>query len=323
MLARLMMALTAVGLTTACTVADYKQPVADLHTAVVSSINTVNALDAKLTNARNAEWSEKISEGKFSLSVPDGMCAAGTKGCSLQIEFRSKEEPRRYPATTLIPKARLGLASLRAYVTKLKEIAEADTTGKVTTSAEAALGSVHKIENAVGGKGLVASFTPPITAVIRWFIGQYEDYVKYRALAKATQEAHDEIVELARLASVLGESVGTYEDGAALEVFQEAQAAFDGAEAGGELTSAHIAAYVTAAQSYDIVLKASAAAPLAAFEEAHRKLKEHLNREDGRTLAEALVAITDFVDKAKDVKGFVDLFEKASEKPEEVPSGNQ
>ena len=322
MLGRSMIAFTAVCLSAACTVADYKQPVADLHTAVVSSIDTVNALDARLTKARNAQWREQISTRQFLLSARDGTCADGTKGCSLQIDFRDGQDPRRFPATTLIPRASAGLVSLRTYVARLKEIAEADTTAKVTTSAEAALGSAHKIENAVGGKGLVASFTPPMTAAIRWFVGQYEDYVKYRALAKATQEAHDEIVELVKLASILGKAAAAYEDGAALEAFQEAQKAFDEAERGSDLTSGHVDAYVAAAQSYDVVLKATAASPLAAFEEAHRKLKKHLNREDATTLADALVSITEFVDKAKDFKGVVDSFEKANKKPREVISGN-
>ena len=143
--ARLMIVAVVTAFAASCSVADYKEPISDLQTAVEISINTVSALDAKATAVQNARWRASIAAGTVLLSENDGQCADGATTCTLQINFQGDAKSRPYPAVTLMPKAKIGLEALRTYVGKLRSIVDADTVGKVTTAANAALGSVQEI----------------------------------------------------------------------------------------------------------------------------------------------------------------------------------
>ena len=316
------------GLAAGCSVTDYKEPIGELQTAIETSIDTVNALDAKATAARNARWRAGITEGKILLSETDGQCADGARACTLKIEFPGDPKPRSYPAVTLMPKAKIGLEALRTYVGKLKSIVEADSVGKVTTAANSALGSAQKIEEAIAkanGKessGTIADFTEPSVAAIGWLVGQYVDYVKYRALAESTRRAQPVVARLASLHKSIGGAITALETADALKAFLAVQERFDSAVDNGKLSSAIVDDYVAAAAGYDVSLNASTAAPLQAFVATHAKLMKQLNREGGVTLADATAAIADLRDRAKALKAVVEGFTEVTEKRRETANGN-
>lgn len=308
------------GFAAGCAVTDYKEPIGELQAAIETSIDTVNALDEKATAARNARWQAGIVEGKILLREADEQCAEGAIACTLKIEFPGDPRSRPYPAVTLMPKAKIGLAALRSYVGKLKLIVEADTVGKVKTAANSALGSAQKIEEAIAkAKGkesseTVADFVQPTVAAIGWLVGQYVDYVKYRALADATRRAQPVIARLGSLHTSIGGAITALETADALKAFLAVQKRFDGAVDNEKLSSAIVDDYVAAAAAYDISLRASTATPLQAFVATHAKLTQQLNREGGVTLADATAAIADLLDRAKALKAVVKGFTEVTEK---------
>ena len=239
-----------------------------------------------------------------------------------------ESERRPYPAETVMPKAKTGLEALRTYVGKLNSIVEADTVGEVTTAANGALGSVQNIEEAIAkakgkdGSGTVADFTKPSIMAFAWFLGQYVDYVKYRALAESTDRAQPVIDRLAAHHTTIGGAVTALETSGALKAFAAVQEQFDDAEEDGTLTPAIVDDYVAAAAAYDVSLKASSAAPLAAIAKTHANLTKQLNREDGVTLADASAAISNLRERADELKGVVDGFTKVMEKRREKAHGN-
>ena len=325
---RLTVAILTAGFATGCSVADYMEPIRELHSAIEISIDSVEALDAQATEVRNARWRAAIVAGQALLTETDQQCADGTAACTLQIEFLDGSESTLYPAITLMPKAKAGLEALRSYVGKLKSIVEADTVGKVTTAANAALGNAQKIEEAIAkanekeSDGTVADFSQPSVAAIGWLVGQYVDYVKYRALAEATRRAQPIVARLASLHRTIGRAVTTLETADALKAFLAAQKQFDDADENGELTPVIVDQYVAAAAAYDISLKASMAAPLEAFSEAHAKLTKQLNREGSTTLSDAYAAIAELRERTEALRSVVDGFIEVIGERKETADGN-
>ena len=326
---RLTVGIVVAGLIAGCSVSDYKEPIGDLQAAIETSIDTVNALDAQATAVRNSRWRAGIAEGEILLSESDGQCAEGVAACTLQIEFQGDSKPPRpYPSETVMPKAKIGLEALRTYAGKLKSIVEADTVGEVTTAANAALGSVQNIEEAIArakgteSGGRVADFTKPSVLAIGWFVGQYVDYVKYRALAESTRRAQPVVARLAALHTTIGGTVTALEASDSLKAFVSVQEQFDNAADDDTLTPAIVDDYVAAAAAYNVSLKASSARPLALFAETHAILTKQLNRDGAVTLADAYAAIAALRERADEFKAVVDGFAEVIEKRRETADGN-
>lgn len=295
----------------ACSVADYKQPIDDMAGAVDQSINTINELDQEITAARNTRWKEEIADGKALLVTADDTCALNAKTCSLEIMFKDGTA-RPYPATSVIPTAKAGLAGLKLYVANLKAIVDADTVNQVTTSANAALGSLAEIETTIqeaGGPdaGAIQTYREPAENAINWLIGQYVDYVKFAALRKATRTAQPVIVRLSGFYDTISKVASDYQLGAASKEFVAKQETFDDASTP---TPQAIDAYVTAAANYDVALRATSARPLQAFAEAHGKLTDELNGDI--SLSEAIAAIQNLVARAEAFETIVKEFKTAA-----------
>lgn len=308
--------IAAVSLLSGCSVATYEEPIRDLDTAVETTVSTLTALDQRMTAARNARWRVGIIDGSILLIEPDEACTQGSSKCSLSIDV-GQGNPRLYPATTVIPKGHAGLALLQSYVQNLNAIVTADTADKVAASANRALGSLQNIEAAVastenGSEGRIKTFSEPVGSLINWVVGLYVDTVKFKALAWATAEAQPIINKLEDFNSTLGLAAADYEIGEASKIFIAAQAAFDEASESGNLTAESVDTYVEAAQVFDVALKASAADPLRAFAEAHRKLTQQLNGDGKVTLADAFAAIENLKTRADEFKAILDQFKSAA-----------
>ena len=55
-------AAVAAGLAAGCSVTDYREPAGELHAAIETSIDTVHALDAEATAARNKRWRRNVRQ---------------------------------------------------------------------------------------------------------------------------------------------------------------------------------------------------------------------------------------------------------------------
>ena len=140
--------LVAFALMYGCAVVDYKQPVDTLNTAISDSAKTFSALDDNLTQLHNEQLREMIQSGMLSLEIVDGSCALGTKNCSLRVLFKD-QSTNPFPATSLMPKARLALNGLTTYAQRLKAITDADTASQVATSANEALVSIQNLTTTI------------------------------------------------------------------------------------------------------------------------------------------------------------------------------
>lgn len=303
-------AVTFLGLA-ACSVTDYKKPIGDMAGAVDQSIATINKIDQRITAVRDEQWRMDLAKkpNTVKLRPVTKTCKLGSDRCRLEIRRTRVREHKLFPPTSVIPNAKTALAGLKAYVANLKLIVAADTVNKVTASANAALGSLKNIETAVAGPkaGRVAKFSKPTGSAIYWLIGQYVDYVKVRALKKATMRAQPVIVKLAGFYDSIDEAAAAYEVGKVAVTFEKAKKAY---RAANPPNSQAIDLYVSAAQKYDKALNAASAHPLKAFAKAHAKLNDQLNGKI--SLSEALAAIENFVERAKAFKAIVDEFDQAS-----------
>ena len=306
--------LVAFALMYGCAVVDYKQPVDTLNTAISDSAKTISALDDNRTQLHNEQLRELIQSGVLSLEIVDGSCALGTKKCSLRV--LSKDQwTNPFPATSLMPKARLALNGLTTYAQRLKAITDADTASQVATRANEALVSIQNLITTIatetGNKTsskTVAAFREPTVAVVEWFVTRYVEYVKSKALAQATKRAHPVILSLSDWYATSAEAVRLDELADANDKFMSAQNKF---EANTPPTDAQVKVYVTAATKYDAALKAHAARPLEKFTVAHEKLMQELNGENGVGLADAMAAIELLSTEAKAFKRLIEGFEKA------------
>ena len=309
--------LIVVALMNGCSVVDYKNPVETLNTAIADSAETIIALDDKLTQLQNERWSEQIQMGELSLEPVDMTCALGTERCSLNVRFKDGST-KPFPATSLIPKARLALNGLKTYAERLKAITDADTASKVATSANEALGSIQNlattISNETGSKtssDTIAAFQEPAVGVIEWSVTRYVEYVKFKALAQSTKRAHPVIVTLSTWYAITARGVALTELTNVNSRFITAQMNYDNMSEKNKLTGAKIETYVQAATNYDAALKAVAAQPLEKFTIAHKKLMQELNGENGVSLAEATAAIERLSNEAKAFKKIIKRFENA------------
>lgn len=301
-----------------CAITDYKKPIDSLHESLASTVSTVEKLDRQMTNVQNDRWRAQIEKGKLLLSTVDGSCASGAQGCSLQIESTDPRfTPRSFPATTLMPKARIALQALRTYAAGLKAISDADTASKVTASANETLGNLANIEKTIamadGEKSdtsRIEEFREPAIAAIEWVVTRYVERVKVKALATATKRAQPVMKKLSTWYTTVGMAASSLALADESEEFIKQQKAFDVTSTPSAVA---IDRYVGAVSDFDVALKASSANPLNSFLDAHTKLKKQLNNEGDVTLADAIAAIELLADDVKAFKAIVDKFDKVLE----------
>ena len=218
-----------------------------------------------------------------------------------------------------MPKAHVGIKALKGYVGALKAIVDADTAGKVTASANQALGSLKNLDDQVAkangtkSSGLFTKYETPVSEAIKWFSGQYVETVKYRALAKATKEADPVIGKLAQFHEDLATTLTDAELADASLAYQTKRNEYQRRAKAKSLSKSDIREFLAAASDYDKVLKASHAKPLKAFADAHAKLTLHLNGDGEISLSEALSYVDKVREEAKTFQGAVDKFTKINE----------
>lgn len=308
--------LVAVALMNGCTVVDYKNPVDTLNTAIADSVNTINALDDKLTQLQNEQWNKQIQSGELLLEPVDKTCAIGTKECSLRVLIRNGST-KKFPATSLMPKMRLALNGVKSYAEKLKAITDADTASKVTTSANEALVSIQNLTATIATETgdqtpseTVTAFREPALRMIEWSVTRYVEYVKFKALAQSTKRAHPIIEMLSDWYTTSVRAIEYSELANSYSEFVAAKRNYDVARREKRLLPAQVESYVKVATNFDVALKADTIRPLESFTIAHEKLMQELNGENGVSLADATAAIERLSNEANTFKKIIKEFEK-------------
>ncbi|MBT4966609.1 MAG: hypothetical protein HOM79_10340 [Alphaproteobacteria bacterium] len=301
-----------------CSVADYKAPIIELGTAVNDTASTVHKIDLEITKARNKRWLTLLASGNASLQTANNSCASGTKTCSLVIRFLGKDKGKSpFPATAQEKSDLAGLGGLKNYVAGLRAIVDAETASAVTTSANEALAGAAKIETSLAEaqksvipSGTIKAYGEPVLAAVKWLVTQYVERVKYKALAAATLRAQPTIEKLAKYHGKVAEVVTANKSSYARKIFIKAQNEFDVPE---KKSKINVNNFVKAAAAYNDALKGEAAQPLKKFLIAHTKLNDSLNGDGSTSLADAIGAIKDFAERAKEFSKIVDDINKASD----------
>ena len=307
-------AVLAIVMTGCASPADYTTTIGELKTAIDSAVSTISAIDATITKRKNELWQDEIVAGTALLENKDDSCAIGLSGCSLEVSHAG-EAGIDFPLTTVLAKSQAGLTALQSYVANLLAIVEADTAGQITEQANQAIASLTEIEAAVAtdkgtdpSVGLIAAYSEPASAFFKWAIELYVDHVKLDALATATKRAHPAILGLNDLMTTIEESAAKVAFSAAHKVFIAEKGKYDDADDSSSITTAIISNYVNAVAAYDQALKASTAAPLAAFTTAHETLMMNLNDEGDISLADAIAAINNLKTRATEFQALVEGF---------------
>ncbi len=302
---------------------DYEKTVGELQAALKSSIDTVSKIDVKITEEENTRWVEMISAGTHGLIVQEDTCEGGASACGLAVQkFGDPGNPNtivlgEYPIESMLVKSQGALTALGRYLDTLHEIAKVDTAGKVAEQTNKALVSVGKIEAEIArinktevGTSVITKYSEPAGALFNWAVEAYVQNVKHDALATATKAAQDAIDSLNNLLSGVGDAVAERALKDAEDTFGDAKGAYDTAELSGSPTEADIKAFVKASRDNDQARKAKNARPLAAFTEAHRKLKQFLNNEGKVSLADAIASIKRLKEKADEFKTLIESFKE-------------
>lgn len=313
---RFLLISTAIVLLSACSVADFKQPITDLNTAIDDSISTVEEIDREVTQVQNTRWRKQVTEGKAFLLTPADSCASGETSCSLIIRFQGVPGNKgTFPKRSLMSEAHVGLKGLKKYVANLQAIVDADTASKISTHANAALASASEIEVEIAkakdqnaeAKEVIKAYNEPTLAVINWLVTQYVERMKYNALASATKRAQPILESLIEYHDINSLAASQLKSSAALKAFTKAQDAYDEAN---PKTDKIIDNYVLAVATYDTVLKGNSAQPLKSFLKAHTKLNASLNGNGKTSIADAIAAIDQFKTQAKEFKKIMKDFQK-------------
>ena len=321
-------ALGAVFVLSACSVAEYAKPVTELKQGIDASTKAVEAIDKDLTKRTNAAWKAKLRSGKALLATSEGKtdkgeCALGAPACSMAVRNLGKDQLRiAFPVKSMMKDALVGMAGLRKYVANLKAIVDAKTASEITTHANAALASAAEIETSVktalkdkkDGKlqltpNVVTAYSAPIAATVKWLVTQYVERQKYKALAAATQGAQPVIDDMEKYHETYGLVAAAFKESNHSTIFNDALSAYDKAIDDG-LTDGAINQVLAAAATYDDVLKGSSALPLKDFASAHKALNDSLNGD--LSLKDAIAAIKTFKSKADDFKKILGDFQKVA-----------
>lgn len=306
---------------TGCSIADYRNPIAELKVAIDISVTTVENIDQEITKAKNAALRNDVRDNKAFLLTPEDTCAKGKTTCSLVVRYLgTNTKPIEFPVTSMMPSAHVGLSGLKSYVANLKAIVEAETASKVSTSASEAIASATQIKTSVekGFKALdpnapalanIEKYNEPILVTMKWMISQYIDRVKYNALAAATKRAQPIIVSLNAYHELTSEAATELKSGKALSSYNKAQEAYDNAPKKDDRV---IKALVQATSVYNSALKGTAAQPLKAFLDAHTKLEGSLNGDI--SLSEAIAAIKTLRKRADEFKEIIKNFNDIASK---------
>jgi len=309
-------------LTGCASTVDYSESVTRLENAINDTAASVNAIDEDITARQNERLKKNIVAGKLLLEPADNECAAGREKCSLTVlkaENGKTDVVSVYPIKSSMPKGIKAIELIKVYVSRLKSIIDADTAAKVTASTNATLGSLEDIakqlakENgeATSKINRLSDYKEPASGFIEWLTEKHVERVKTEALATATLNAHKVIKDLTVFYSTAAQSQKLAEFAGFHKEFVIKQEQFDDKPPNDN----SVDAYVLAASKYQIALNAQSANPLKAFEIAHEKLMNQLNKKGEKTsLAEVASAIEHLEQEAKKIKSLVESVKEISDK---------
>ena len=287
-----------VVLTTACSVADYKQPVSDFAMATQNAETALVGLNDEVTEAYEDRLREvALSDGAVVKAQP-GNCLVTSERCQLEIQ-KADGSVEPFPPDPILGNMVILMRAVTVYAKGLGSIVEADTAEKVASSVNATLGSVEnlaKTVDKVGGTSTaesVADYKTSAGKAVNWLVGQYVAKVQLDGLRRATKDAQPVIADAAKLFEA---AAAVAEDIPKLDMVNDVESSID--EFDQIRSKDRLSTLLVQSGNYDRYLLAKPSNVFAALRSAHDALANKLNNDD-LSLVEAIAKIEVFAAEAK------------------------
>lgn len=288
-----------VTLATACSVANYNEPIANFASATKQAEEALVALDKQVTDAyADLQKAHAISGKKFVKAVSKD-CLSNSDRCRLILIARGKGEILLSPDPAL-QKTIAVMGAIRGYAESLTAILNADTAEKVKTNVNITLGKVQNITETIAKqRGATASlanvseFTTQAGKVVNWLVGQYVAKVKLDGLKRATKAAKQVIVDAADLFGASAEIASSVPKAALADAVAKRTDAFRTSR-----TASNLDKLIKSAATFDRFLLAKPSQIFIRLKEAHNSLADKL-ADDKLSLANVMAKIEIFAAEAK------------------------
>lgn len=280
----------------ACSTTDYSKPITDFAIATGRAQVALSDLNAQVTEGYRQVLEKKIVGKELTLRAAQDNCLVTSERCRLEALDKSGKSIGRYPPDPPLQKMSLVIAEINAYANNLKALVEANTAAKVESQVNAALASVQKLAETVGGPAhTVPQFATPVGQALNWLIGQYVERVKLKGLQHATNDAKPVVQAAAKLFAAVSVFAGDSAKADFAAEFRTANDAFQTSRNEPSLVS-----LVQAASKYDSLLATAPPNLFAHMMNAHDALADDLENK-GASFVTVLARIEAFATEASKV----------------------
>ncbi len=283
----------------ACSVADYKQPIATFTEATRNAERALSELDRQVTEAYALSLEKRIFDEELFVRYASGDCLTTSERCRLVAVDRGGNVVADLTPGPALKQSLLLMGAIRKYAEGLSAIVDAETAAAASSQVNAALGSVANLGNTVvklGGNETsppLEEYTTAAGQAANWVVGQYVASVQVSGLKAATREAKPVVAEAALLFQTLSAEAEFVPRADLAEATSRRLDAFRE-----NLTLPSYDALVRSAQAYDSLLVTKPSRVFMSMKEAHDALADELNS-DKLTLSQAMAKVKIFAAEAE------------------------
>ena len=291
---RMTLAAMIVAITTACSVTDYQQPVANFAKATQDAEEALTDLNQLVTDAYADVIFRRVLDDELLVLVPGDSCRVVSERCLPVVVDQAGN------TNLLTPKAALRnmiilMRAIGIYVNGLSAIVNADTATKVTSSVNSTLGSAENLAKTVDklsgnevAATIVAEYATPAGTAVNWIVGQYVAKVQVDGLRRATIAANPAIAAAASLFSDVAEIASTVPNTDLANKVTASETAFEDNH-----SKATLEQLIISAANYDRFLLAQPSSVMTQLKNAHQSLADKLQNDD-LSMADVMAKINSF-----------------------------
>jgi hypothetical protein len=297
--------------TSACSVADYQQPITTFATATKNADSALSTLNTEVTSAYTALLHERAVSGEALVEVVPDDCLASSAQCRLDLLARDGQTQPLTPPPALRNMMAL-MGSISAYADNLEAVVSADTAAEVTTNVNATIGSIENLADTVeqaGGSSPpvdLSAYTTPAGEAVTWIVGQYAASVKIHGLRRATSEAQPVIAAATEVFEKAAETAALVPRATMSGDVEQQLAAFQA-----NRSQANLDKLIQSASQFNAFLEAKPADVFAKMDTAHETLTRELQGD--ASLAEAIARIEAFASEAQRLADVAKAFAAAAQ----------
>ncbi len=304
-------------LLSACSTADYAQPVNTFADASRTAEDALGALNDSVTEGYANYVRSLASNGDGLVEITDGDCLVASERCRLTVFVRADGSEKQLAPDAALANMLVVMAGIRAYADNLTRIVTADTAAAASANVNATIGSVQNLATIIAAQlgepgAAVPDVAAPVGAAANWLLGQYVESVKLDGLRHATATAQPVVAEAADLfeqagdvSAVLPKALLAADVQRQLDVYRQTS------------SEANLDRLIATADAYDAFLVAKPSQVFARLREAHDALADSLNNED-LSLAAAMAKIEVF---AAEAGAFAKIMKDLSSALASAPTG--